>query len=46
MSCTNESEQNYLRHMVLKTIKRLTNQNIQNNITAKQEWKTMKDIKK
>jgi hypothetical protein len=46
ISYANEFKQSYLRHVVSKTIKHLINKNIQNNVTAKQEWKTMKDIKK
>jgi hypothetical protein len=46
ISYANESEQNYLRQAVSKTVRNLINQSIQNNITAKQEWATMKDINK
>jgi hypothetical protein len=46
ISYANEFKQSYLRHAVSKTIRHLSNKNIQNNITAKQEWRTMKDIKK
>jgi predicted nucleotide-binding protein (sugar kinase/HSP70/actin superfamily) len=46
ISCMRETEQNYLRHRITKTLKRLLRKNTQNNTKARQDWKTLNNIKR
>jgi hypothetical protein len=47
ISCTGETEQNYLRHSATKVIKRIIEkQQYRNTKTAQQEWNILKNIKK